>query len=93
MDHQDEKAHEAANIAVSVFRNFWDKEPVASTLEAVINAIRSDSRTKELTTGLPAATSGRTEKREYAVRRAVCVQRWQGTEERREADGAVDGGL
>ena len=51
MDHQDEKAHEAANIAVSVFRNFWDKEPVASTLEAVISAIRSDSRTKELTTG------------------------------------------
>ena len=45
--NQDEKA----NIAVSVFRNFWDKEPRSSTLEAMVEAIRSDERTRELTAG------------------------------------------
>ena len=45
--NQDEKA----NIAVSVFRNFWDKEPRSSTLEAMVETIRSDERTKELTAG------------------------------------------
>ena len=35
-------------MEVSVFRNFWDKQPVASTLEAMVEAIRSDARTKEL---------------------------------------------
>ena len=38
-------------MEVSVFRNFWDKQPVASTLEAMVEAIRSDARTKELTIG------------------------------------------
>ena len=38
-------------MEVSVFRNFWDKQPVASTLEAMVEAIRSDVRTKELTIG------------------------------------------
>ena len=36
---------------VSVFRNFWDKEPRSSTLEAIVEAIRSDKRTRELTAG------------------------------------------
>ena len=45
--NQDEKA----NIVVSVFRNFWDKEPRSSTLEAMVEAIRSDERTRELTAG------------------------------------------
>ena len=36
---------------VSVFRNFWDKEPQVSTLEAMVEAIRSDERTRELTEG------------------------------------------
>ena len=38
-------------MEVSVFRNFWDKKPMASTLEAMVRAIRSDARTKELTIG------------------------------------------
>ena len=38
-------------MEVSVFRNFWDKEPVSSTLEAMVEAIRSDQRTRELTEG------------------------------------------
>ena len=38
-------------MEVSVFRNFWDKEPRGSTLEAMVEAIRSDERTRELTTG------------------------------------------
>ena len=45
--NQDEKA----NIVVSVFRNFWDKEPRSSTLEAMVSAIREDERTRELTAG------------------------------------------
>ena len=36
---------------VSVFRNFWDKEPRSSTLEAMVETIRSDERTRELTAG------------------------------------------
>ena len=36
---------------VSVFRNFWDKEPRSSTLEAMVSAIREDERTRELTAG------------------------------------------
>ncbi|MBR1447604.1 MAG: virulence protein E [Prevotella sp.] len=36
---------------VSVFRNFWDKEPRSSTLEAMVEAIQSDERTRELTAG------------------------------------------
>ena len=38
-------------MEVSVFRNFWDKEPRSSTLEAMVEAIRSDERTRELTLG------------------------------------------
>lgn len=38
-------------MEVSVFRNFWDKEPRSSTLEAMVEAIRSDGRTRELTLG------------------------------------------
>ena len=38
-------------MEVSVFRNFWDKVPVSSTLEAMVEAIRSDRRTRELTEG------------------------------------------
>ena len=38
-------------MEVSVFRNFWDKEPRSSTLEAMVEAIRSDERTRELTAG------------------------------------------
>ena len=38
-------------MEVSVFRNFWDKVPVSSTLEAMVEAIRSDQRTRELTEG------------------------------------------
>ncbi|MBR1410717.1 MAG: hypothetical protein IJ580_06430, partial [Prevotella sp.] len=38
-------------MEVSVFRNFWDKEPRSSTLEAMVEAIRSDERTRELTSG------------------------------------------
>ena len=37
--------------AVSVFRNFWDTVPRSSTLEAMVEAIRSDRRTRELTEG------------------------------------------
>ena len=36
---------------VSVFQNFWDKEPRSSTLEAMVSGIREDERTRELTTG------------------------------------------
>ena len=36
---------------VSVFLNFWNKEPRSSTLEAMVEAIRSDERTRELTAG------------------------------------------
>ncbi|MBQ6205180.1 MAG: virulence protein E [Prevotella sp.] len=42
---------EKASMEVSVFRNFWDKEPRSSTLEAMVEAIRSDERTRELTLG------------------------------------------
>lgn len=38
-------------MELSVFRNFWDKVPVSSTLEAMVEAIRSDQRTRELTEG------------------------------------------
>ena len=38
-------------MEVTVFRNFWDKEPRSSTLEAMVEAIRSDGRTRELTLG------------------------------------------
>ena len=38
-------------IDVSVFRNFWDTTPASSTLEAMVEAIRSDQRTRELTEG------------------------------------------
>ena len=38
-------------MEVSVFRNFWDKEPRGSTLEAMVEAIRTDERTRELTSG------------------------------------------
>ena len=38
-------------MEVSVFRNFWDKEPRSCTLEAMVEAIRSDERTRELTSG------------------------------------------
>jgi len=38
-------------MEVSVFRNFWDKEPRSSTLEAMVEAIRSDERTRKLTSG------------------------------------------
>ena len=38
-------------IDVSVFRNFWDTTPANSTLEAMVEAIRSDQRTRELTEG------------------------------------------
>ena len=38
-------------MEVSIFRNFWDKQPVESTLEETVEAIRSDERTKELTLG------------------------------------------
>ena len=38
-------------MEVSVFRNFWDKVPVSSTLEAMVEAIRSDRRIRELTEG------------------------------------------
>ena len=38
-------------MEVSVFRNFWDKVPVSCTLEAMVEAIRSDQRTRELTEG------------------------------------------
>ena len=36
---------------ISVFRNFWDKVPQGSTLEAMVEAIRQDGRTRELTAG------------------------------------------
>ena len=39
------------NMEVSVFRNFFDKVPVCSTLEAMVEAIRTDVRTRELTVG------------------------------------------
>ena len=38
-------------MEVSVFRNFWDKVPQGSTLEAMVEAIRQDGRTRELTAG------------------------------------------
>ena len=38
-------------MEVSIFRNFWDKAPVSSTLEAMVEAIRTDVRTRELTEG------------------------------------------
>ncbi len=38
-------------MELSVFRNFWDTQPVSGTLEAMVEAIRSDARTRELTTG------------------------------------------
>ncbi|MCR5849909.1 MAG: virulence protein E [Bacteroidaceae bacterium] len=38
-------------MEVSIFRNFWDKVPVSSTLEAMVEAIRTDVRTRELTEG------------------------------------------
>ena len=38
-------------MKVSVLRNFWDKEPMESTLEAMVEAIRTDRRTRELTEG------------------------------------------
>ena len=38
-------------IELSVFRNFWDTTPAAGTLEAMVEAIRTDARTRELTLG------------------------------------------